>query len=108
MTTKAITKHIVNDDQTRKQIFRVLLSALSVLCLCYVYFIGSITFNILERRTLETTMRDTASRVSGLEVEYLTLTNSIDIPRGLARGFVEARKNTIFATRTTGGTVAIR
>jgi hypothetical protein len=106
MTTKALTQHIVEDQGTRRQIFRVLISMLCVLSLAYVYFIGSITFNILARRTMESTMRENASRVNSLEVEYISLSNSIDVSSGLARGFVETRPT--FATRTSLSTVAVR
>jgi hypothetical protein len=98
MTTRAITQHIVEDSYTRKQIFRVLIALLVILSASYIYFIGSITFNIIARRTLEATMRENSSRVSGMEVEYLTLSNKIDIPSGLARGFVETQA--LFASRS--------
>jgi hypothetical protein len=107
MKTLAYTKQIVDDNQTRKQIFRVLVSTVIVLSICYVYFIGSITFSVVARKTLESTMRETSSRVSSLEVEYLTLSNKIDAPTGLARGFVDPH-NTIFATRTGASAVAMR
>ena len=106
MTTKAFTNQIVNDNGTRKQIFRVLVGASVILSICYVYFIGSITFSIVARKTLESTMRETASRVSTLEVEYLVLSNKIDIPTGLSRGFVDP-SSTIFATRTGASAVAM-
>ncbi len=107
MKTLAFTKQIVDDNQTRKQIFRVLMSVTIILSICYVYFIGSITFSIVARKTLESTMRETSSRVSSLEVEYLTLSNKVDVPTGIARGFVDPQ-NTIFATRTTESRVAMR
>lgn len=107
MKTLAFTKQIVDDNQTRKQIFRVLVSAIVILSICYVYFIGSITFSIVARKTLESDMRETSSRVSSLEVEYLTISNQIDKPTGIARGFVDPH-NTLFATRTDTSAVAMR
>ncbi len=108
MKTLALTQHIVDSQSTRKQIFRVLITLLVILCLGYVYLIGSMTFNILARRTLESAMRDTSSRVGGLEVEYLTLSNKVNLPSGSALGLVDPKGTTLFATRTSASTVAMR
>ncbi len=105
-TAKAITTTFVHDQYVRRTVFRALMIALVVLSLAYVYFIGSITFNVLARKSLENTMRETGSRVSNLELSYMNLSNSLDKNFALAHGFVDAH-NTLFATRTTAR-VAIR
>lgn len=107
MKTLTFTKKIIDDSYTRKQIFRVLVASLIVLSICYVYFIGTITFSILARRTLETEMREMAARVSSKEVEYLSLSNKVNVTSGTLLGLVDP-KGTIFATRTNTGTVAMR
>jgi|SRR3989338_2081725 len=89
---------IIQDSDTQKTIFRVLVCALIILSLCYVYFIGSITFNVLARKSLEINKREVANRVGGLELEYLALASSINAKFGQEIGFVDA-KETIFARR---------
>ncbi len=106
MTTKKYTQNIIEDGNARKQIFRVLMGSLVALSLCYVYFIGSITFNVLARKSLETNLHDVGSHVSQLDLEYLSIANSVDAPLGSSLGFVDS-KDTLFATRTSSN-VAIR
>ena len=83
MRTISQTQTIIQDSDTRKTIFRVLVGALIILSLCYIYFIGSITFNVLARKSLETNKREVANRVGGLELQYLALANSINIENRL-------------------------
>lgn len=92
------TKQNTEYTNTRKTIFRILLSCLILLSILYVYFIGSITFNILARRSLETSRKEIGNNVSQTELEYLALANSINAQFGKDIGFVDA-KDTIFAQR---------
>jgi len=103
---KAITNDIVENMNTQKTIFRVLISCLVVIFLVYVYFIGSITFNILARKTLENTAKNLGNEVSDLEITYLNKTNEINKNYVLSLGFVEAEPD-IFVTKT-ASQVAIR
>lgn len=98
MKIKKITQQIPSDDNSRRQMFRILVGSLGALCLCYVYLIGSITFNVLARKSLEAEARVVSSKVSQLELEYIALSNSIDAKYGIDNGFVEA-KGTLFASR---------
>ncbi|MES2930177.1 MAG: hypothetical protein V4665_00110 [Patescibacteria group bacterium] len=95
---KAITNDIVQNSITQRMLFRILVSGIIVLSLVYVYLIGSITFNILARKTLETSVRALGSRVSELELSYLNASNKIDKTYAASKGFVDIHKN-IFATR---------
>lgn len=95
---KAITTNIVENTHTQRTIFRVLISSLIVLSLAYVYLIGAITFNVLARKSLDTTVRSLGSHVSELELSYLNQTNGIDKNYALSQGFVDVQQN-IFATR---------
>ena len=103
---KAITVDIVQNHDTQRIIFRVLISGLVLLSLVYVYLIGSITFNILARKTLATTVRTLGTEMSSLELTYLTAANKIDKNYATSIGFVDVHDN-IFATRDTTR-VAIR
>lgn len=96
---KAITQKRIDDINTRKTILRILIATLVLLCLSYVYFIGSITFNILARKSLELSRKEIGNNVSQIELEYIKLSNSINATYGSEVGFVDAQ-NTIFASRT--------
>ncbi len=87
-------------------VFYVLISALVSLSVVYVYLIGSITFNILARKTLEKKLYSLSSHVSNLELAYLNDLNKIDKNYALSIGYVNT-KDVIFANRTVTS-VAIR
>jgi len=96
---KAKTQFIIRDGDTRRNIFKVLLSFLILLSVLYIYLIGSITFNILARKSLESNIREVGNQVGNLELEYLTLSGNINTNLGLSLGFTNAN-GTIFATKT--------
>lgn len=103
---KAITIDIKQNTDTQYMLFRVLVGALIILSIVYAYLIGSITFNILARKSLESTIRTVGSHVGELELTYLSKTNQIDKNFALSKGFVDIHQN-IFATRV-DSRVAIR
>lgn len=104
--TKRIAIDIVEDKDIRRVLFRVFISALIILSVTYMYLIGSITFNILARKSLEAESRTLASKVGDLELSYLNSANKIDKSYATSLGFVES-KNNIFTTRSLPS-VAIR
>jgi hypothetical protein len=106
-TAKAITNDIVQNTSTQRTIFRILIVALILLSVIYVYLIGSMTFNILARKSLDVAVRSLGDQVSSLELTDLNQSNSIDKAYALSQGFVDAQQN-IFATRDTAVRVAIR
>lgn len=106
MSTREFTKNIANDGALRRRIFRILLGSIVGLSICYIYLIGSITFNVLARRSLETNINEINSRVGQLELQSIALANSIDVSFGKEHGFTEAQ-GTIFANKDTTA-VAIR
>ena len=104
--SKAKTIELVNDKDIQKVLLRIFISILIILSVTYVYLIDSITFNVLARKTLESTSHELGSRVSELELTYLNNANKIDKSYAATLGFVDA-KDSIFTTRTTTR-VAIR
>lgn len=104
--TKAITNEIVSNSQTRKVLFRILVSSLLALSIVYIYMIGSITFNVVARKSLETTARNLGSNISQLELTYLSNMNDVNKSLATSRGFVDTNSN-IFAVRSINH-VAIR
>jgi ribulose kinase len=97
---KAITTSIAYDHSTQHTLFRVFVGALIMLSIVYIYLIGSITFSVLARKSLETTVRNLGSQISELELTYLASANKIDKNYALSKGFVDSHQN-IFATRAT-------
>jgi len=77
--TKAITNNIAQNTNTQKILFRILLISLVVLFTGYIYLIGSITFNVIARKTLETKVVNLSSNVNQLDLTYLNSINKIDI-----------------------------
>lgn len=103
---KAITNNIVENSYTRIILFRFLLAGLIIVSLFYVYLISSITFNVLARKSLESTVRTLTTNISQLELVYLSKTNQIDKDYALSQGFVDVKYN-LFAARSINH-VAIR
>ena len=95
---KEITNDIRDNISTQKILFRVLIICSAILCAVYMYMIVSITFNIIARKSLETTITTLTSRVNQLEITYLSNINKADKNYAQSQGFVDARNN-IFASR---------
>jgi len=97
---KIITQNIVENNQTQLTIFRSLIVSLVLLSIVYIYLIGSITFNVLARKSLNATVNVLGNHVSELELTYLNSTSNINKNYAYSLGFVDIQKN-IFATRET-------
>lgn len=95
---KAITNNIVENINTQKILFRVLLTCLIILFTVYIYIIGSITFNVIARKSLENTVASLTSNVNQMDLSYLNSVNKIDKEYALSLGFVDVHQN-IFASR---------
>jgi len=97
-TVKTMTANIIENNDTRRTLFKVLILGLVSLFVIYVYFIGSITFNVLARKSLENKIQSLSSSISQLELTYLHNISEIDKDYAISKGFVDAHNN-IFATR---------
>lgn len=89
--------NIVDSNDFRRKILNAMLAGLGALVLCYVFILGSMVFNIVERKGLETNARALSNEVGGLELTYLALSNKIDLGYSHSLGFSEAQVK--FATR---------
>ena len=85
---KEITNDIRDNMNTQKMLFRVLIISLVVISAVYMYLIGSITFNIIARKSLETTVGTLTSQVNQLEITYLNNINKTDKTYAQSKGFV--------------------
>jgi hypothetical protein len=103
---QAITNEIQTNGDMQRIIFRSLLCALVLLSVAYAYLISSITFNVLARKSLTTTVRGLTTNISELELSYLDGLHTINKEYALSKGFVDIQAS-IFATRTASN-VAVR
>lgn len=95
---KEITNNIKENISTQKILFRALISGSILLFSVYIYLIGSITFNIIARKSLENSVAALTSSVNQLDLTYMNNMNQINKDYALANGFVEVHQN-IFASR---------
>lgn len=109
MQTKAkiITNEIAQNINTQKVLLRILLVGTASLFLVYIYLVGSITFNIIARKSLESTLTTLSANVNKLDLAYLSDVNKIDKDYAISKGFVDV-KDSIFASRNNINQVAIR
>ncbi|MES2416184.1 MAG: hypothetical protein V4504_00565 [Patescibacteria group bacterium] len=107
MTTQTlkINTNIVNNSNFKKSFFNILLYVAGFLAICYVFILINMVWNIVSRKNLETQARELNTQVSTLELEYLSLSNKIDINLAYSLGFKETKKE--FANRKNLGSVAI-
>lgn len=96
--TLKMVRQVGYDAEARRSVFKVLLGVLVFLFFLYMYLIGSITFNVLARKSLEVNISELGNDVSDIELEYIALSNSINAQFGKEIGFIDA-KNTIFVSR---------
>ena len=96
---KTITTNIMENNYARRTLLKWLIIGLAVLSMMYIYFIGSITFNVLARKSLENTVVSLNNNISQLELTYLTNLNEINKDYATTKGFVDV-KNNLFATRS--------
>ena len=103
---KAITANIFENNYTRRILLRVLIGGLVFLFIIYTYFISSITFNVLARKSIQNEVQNLNNSISQLELTYLANLSEVNKEYAISKGFVDAHNN-IFATRSTNQ-VAIR
>lgn len=103
---KEITQDIRENINTQKILFRILISSSIMLFVFYIYIVGSITFNVIARKSLENSMTNLTNEVNQLEISYLNNLNKIDKEYAYSKGFVETKQN-IFVSRSINH-VAIR
>lgn len=94
---------IVEDGNLASRILSSILISTGVLALCYVVILGTMVFNIVERRNLESKIRTLSGEVGQLELDFLALSNNIDLNFSRAMGFEEPEVK--FAPRKRVGSV---
>jgi len=98
LKTRIQNVNIMNNNiEVEKNILKTMLFILATLAIFYMLILGSMVFNIIERRTLEKEMLTLSNEVGNLEVSYLAVSSSIDMDLSSAMGFKETKAT--FATR---------
>lgn len=94
---KSYASQIQAIDNAEKFMLKAVLLSFGALAIWYIIILGTIVFNITERKTAETNIRTLSSEVSDLELEYLAKSKSIDLALSYSMGFREVSPK--FATR---------
>lgn len=94
-----------NNNSFEKNILRGILVSAGVLAVCYVLIMGNMVFNIVERKSLEANARELANEVGELELQYLTMSKSVDLALAESKGFKETDTKK-FATRKSLGSIS--
>jgi hypothetical protein len=97
--------NIVNNNNLEKRILNILLYSFGVCAFFYVLILGNMTFNIVARQSLGVNERTLSNEVGDLELQYLSLSNKIDLAMSSEMGFKEANKQ--FAVRKSLGTLSL-
>ena len=104
---KEITNEIAINIKVQKRLFKILIIGTGALFVAYIYLIGSITFNVVARKSLESNLSSLTTKVNNLDLAYLDKVNKIDKDYALSLGFVETRQS-IFASRDSINHFAVR
>ena len=97
--------NIIDNGNLHRKILNSMFYTLGFLALCYVLFLGNMIFNIVERKALETKALTLSNEVGNLELEYLAMSQKVDLNLAYSLGFKETK--TKFASRKTLGSISI-
>ncbi len=85
------------DNNLEYRIFHTLLMSFGILAVVYVFILGNMVFNIIERRSFEKEALSLSNEVGVLELSYLSLSSKVDLNLAYSLGFKEIKPK--FATR---------
>ncbi len=100
-----INSGIINNNDLYNRIFHTILYTVGFLALCYVLILSNIVWNIVARKNAQSQARVLSTEVSTLELNYLSLSDKIDLNLAHSLGFKEVSKS--YATRKNIGSLAI-
>ena len=82
-----------NNVEMGQLVFRAMFYSLMVLAVLYFLILGNTVFNIVQRKNLQKQELSLSSQVGGLELSYLSVSNSVDIALSSSMGFKPAPIN---------------
>jgi len=94
----AITKDFRQNQGLRRTVFRLLIVTLAIFSVSYFYLIGSITCNIVKRRSFENKITSLNSQVNELDLIYLHMIKDLDKEYAMSNGFTDNEQN-LFVSR---------
>lgn len=97
--------NVVDTGNLNSRILKSILYTFGLLALGYVFILGNMITNILERRSLEAEARDLTNTISTLELTYLEKGSAIDLDYSHSLGFQDA--HAYYATRQSIDTVKL-
>ena len=106
MKTYATGVNIVNNSNLESRMLNLIFAFFGLLALCYVLILGNMIFNILQRKTVESDVRTLSNEVGNLEVQYLSMSDKVDLAYAESIGFKQAKIK--FATRKSLGSLKIQ
>lgn len=92
--------NVINNN-IEKTVLNLILGSFGVLALLYLFFLGNMVMNIVERKGLEVDLRSLSNEVRSLELTYLSMSSHVDLPLSYSLGFKETKAN--FAIRKSLG-----
>jgi hypothetical protein len=98
--------NIVNNNNLERRVLNIMLGMLGALALCYVIFLGNTVFNIVERQSLAIQSRTLSNDVGSLELQYLSMSNKIDLTLATSLGFKESATKQ-YTTRKSLGSIKL-
>ena len=104
LNTRAVGGKVINNN-LRQTIFQAMLFAFAGLSVCYVLLMGNMIFNIIARKALEIKVNTMSNNVGEMELQYLSMSNKIDLSFAKSVGFQETKMT--FATRKSLGSLSI-
>ncbi len=96
---------VIDHGNLQGRILNIMLYSLGALALFYVFFLGSMVFNIIERKSLEANARVLSNEVGNLELDYLSISEKIDLNLAYSLGFKETK--TKFTTPKSLGSITV-
>ena len=97
--------NIIDNGNLQKRILNTMLLMLGILTLLYIFFLGNMVFNIVERKALEKSALTLSNKVGNLELEYFSMSQKVDLNLAYSLGFKEIKAK--FATRKALGSINI-
>ena len=94
-----------NNIEVQKVILRSILISFGALAIFYVLILGSMVFNIVERKSMEKEALTLTNDVGNLELSYLSLSKSVDLSLSSQMGYIAAKPS--FATRKSLGSIKV-
>ena len=96
--------NVMDNRNLRHRLLFAILYSFGILAAFYIFILGSMVFNIIERKGFEKEALSLSNEVGNLELVYLSMSNKVDLNLSFSLGFEEVKPK--FAIRKTLGFIA--